>query len=69
MVRMEHLCALLLEQFHRSGVSFLPDLTQRLYTVSICESYMIQSNECEGIRVYSMRSTQRDDPTTSQTGK
>jgi hypothetical protein len=45
------------------------DCIVTVYTVSICESYMTQSNECEGIRVYSMRSTQRDDPTTSQTGK
>ena len=60
---MEHLCALPLEQFHRGGVSFLLDLTvpdptsyavlhltRGLYTVSICELYMIQSNKYGSMR-------------------
>jgi hypothetical protein len=51
------------EQFHRSGVSLLPDftvpdpmsyavlhLTQGLYTVSLCEIYMIQSNKYGSVR-------------------
>jgi hypothetical protein len=60
---MEHLCALPDEQFHRSGVSLLPNftvpdpmsypvlhLTQGLYTVSLCEIYMIQSNKYGSVR-------------------
>ena len=60
---MEHLCALSVEQFHWSSVSFLPNftvpdptsyavlhLTQGLYTVSLCEIYMIQSNRYGSVR-------------------
>jgi hypothetical protein len=60
---MEHLRVLPLEQFHRGGISFLPDLTVPdptsyavlhltwgLYAVSICELYMMQSNKYGSMR-------------------